>query len=132
MVSIQRVPLLTLLRLTIFLSLVDSTARHAASQDIPAAESEFTVQLQTAQSGYDRKTCWVHTRAGVIPDGAHSFSAVLTMHELRISGSDVYYPIHELRSDDGGKTWSKPISQAAFSRRDLICCRIRERRQIRQ
>ena len=81
MVSFQRVPLLTLLGLTIFLSLVDSTARRAASQDIPAADSEFTIQLQTAQSGYDRKTCWVHTRAGISPHSNQSFSAVLTMHE---------------------------------------------------
>ena len=115
---LQQVPLVTLLGLTTLLALVDTAARRAVSQVVPGTESEFTVQLQTAQSGYDRKTCWVHTRAGIIPHSNQSFSAVLTMHELRISGSDVYYPIHELRSDDGGKTWSKPISQAAFSRRD--------------
>ena len=117
-VSIQRVPVFALPGLTVCLALAAASAQRGASQEIPAADSEFTVQLQTAQSGYDRKTCWVHTRAGVIPDGPHSFAAVLTMHELRISGSDVYYPIHELRSDDGGTTWSKPFSQAAFSRRD--------------
>ena len=115
---LQQVPLVTLLGLTTLLALVDTAARRAVSQVVPGTESEFTVQLQTAQSGYDRKTCWVHTRAGIIPHSNQSFSAVLTMHELRISGSDVYYPIPELRSDDGGKTWSKPISQAAFSRRD--------------
>lgn len=82
--------------------------------------SEFTIELQTAMSGYDRKTCWVHTRAGMTPETGDPFSVVMTMHKLRISGSDVYYPIHELRSDDGGKTWSnKPVSQAqAFARRD--------------
>lgn len=40
------------------------------------------------------------------------------MHQLRISDSDVYYPIHEMRTDDGGKTWTGPVSQAAaFGRR---------------
>lgn len=27
----------------------------------------FEVELQTIHSGYDRKTCWVHPRAGMIP-----------------------------------------------------------------
>ena len=87
-------------------------------------KSNFTVELQTAHSGYDRKTCWVHTRAGTIPgsiEGSGSpFSVVMTMHELRLTGSDVYYPIHDLRSDDGGRTWSKPMSQGqSFARRQL-------------
>ena len=86
--------------------------------------ANFTVELQTARSGYDRKTCWVHTRAGIIPSSADGsgkpFSAVLTMHELRLTGSDVYYPIHDLRSDDGGKTWSKPQDHGkAFARRKM-------------
>jgi len=25
------------------------------------------IELQTISSGYDRKTCWVHARPGVIP-----------------------------------------------------------------
>ena len=119
-VIIQRVPMFTLLVLTFCLSLADAAAPCGASKDAHDADSEFTVELQTAHSGYDRKTCWVHTRAGIIPVGGNPFSVVLTMHELRISGSDVYNPIHELRSDDGGNTWSrKPFSQAsAFARRD--------------
>ena len=64
---IRQVPLFSLLSVTIFLALVDTASRRVASQDVPGTESEFTVQLQTAQSGYDRKTCWVHTRAGIIP-----------------------------------------------------------------
>jgi len=42
----------------------------------------------------------------------------MTMHALRLTGLDVYLPIHEMRSDDGGKTWSEPIDQGdAFARR---------------
>jgi len=89
------------------------------------AASHFTIELQTAHSGYDRRTCWVHTRAGMIPGSVHGsgdpFSVVMTMHELRLTGSDVYYPIHDLRSDDGGLTWTKrPQSHgASFARRKL-------------
>jgi len=84
----------------------------------------FEVELQTIHSGYDRKTCWVHPRAGSIPgDCRHAgdpFTVVLTMHELRISDSDCYLPIHDMRSDDGGKTWTGPTSQAAaFGRRPM-------------
>lgn len=87
-------------------------------------DSPFTVELQIAHSGYDRKTCWVHTRAGIVPgsvDGSgNPFAVVMTMHELRLTGSDVYYPIHDLRSDDGGRTWSKPMSHGqSFARRKL-------------
>ena len=27
----------------------------------------FDIELQTIRSGYDRKTCWTHARAGIIP-----------------------------------------------------------------
>jgi hypothetical protein len=81
----------------------------------------FEVELQTIHSGYDRKTCWVHPRAGMIPGDCSGvgdpFTVVLTMHELRISDSDCYLPIHDMRTDDGGKTWTGPTSQvAAFGR----------------
>ena len=51
----------------------------------------FEVELQTIHSGYDRKTCWVHPRAGMIPGdygrAGDPFTVVLTMHELR-----TYFP----------------------------------------
>jgi len=95
------------------------------AEDFPNAPTHrpnFTVCLQTVRSGYDRKTCWVHTRAGMIPGllggAGDPFSVVMTMHALRLTGQDVYYPIHDMRSDDGGKTWSEPIEQrAGFARR---------------
>ena len=100
---------------------------HAAAAQPEKNEkhpSELQIELQTIHSGYDRKTCWVHPRAGMIPGGAgregNPFSVVLTMHELLISGSDVFYPIHDMRTDDGGKTWLGPASQAgAFGRRPM-------------
>ena len=64
------------------------------------------ITLQTVQSGYDRKTCWVHARSAVIPGDPRT--AIVTMHALRLSGTDVFYEINDMRSDDGGKTWTGP------------------------
>jgi len=97
------------LRALIVCATVLSVAQADESGD-RQSKGDFEIQLQTIHSGYDRKTCWVHPRAGMIPgnsqQGGDLFTAVLTMHELRISGSDVYYPIHDMRTDDGGELGS--------------------------
>jgi len=66
------------------------------------------IDLQIISSGYDRKTCWVHARPAVIP--GNPFKAIVTAQKLRLSGDDVFREICEFRSDDGGMTWSDPIS----------------------
>lgn len=77
----------------------------------------LNIDLQVIHSGYDRKTCWVHGRAGMIPTAGDPFSVVLTTHALRLTGSDVFYPMHDMRTDDGGKTWSQLVDQSsAFAR----------------
>ncbi len=82
------------------------------------------IQRQTIHKGYDRRTCWVHARAGMIPEEVAGtgdpFTVVLTMHALRISGSDVFYPIHNMWTDNGGQTWSGPAGNGdAFRRRPV-------------
>ena len=67
------------------------------------------IELQTILSGYDRKTCWVHARPGAIAGDPPA--VVVTMQKLRLSGSDVFYEINDLRTDDGGKTWIGPTPQ---------------------
>lgn len=73
----------------------------------------YDLQLDTVIEGYDRQTCWVHARCGVIPDGP----AVLTTQKLRLSGSDIFYCIHDFRSDDFGRTWTGPTMQFNLDRR---------------
>ena len=76
------------------------------------------IHLQAIHSGYDRKTCWVHARPAVVPGTLPII--VVTMHKLRLTGSDVFYPIGELRSDDGGTTWQGPVEHSeAFARRRM-------------
>jgi hypothetical protein len=71
------------------------------------------LELQVLSQGYDRKTCWVHPRPGIIPrDLGQRPIAIVTMYKLRLTGMDVFYPINDLRSDDGGITWTGPKEHA--------------------
>lgn len=68
--------------------------------------ADFDIQLDTVRSGFDRKTCWVHPRLGVIPGDPPA--VVMTMQKLLLTGSDVFYALNEMRTDDLGETWSGP------------------------
>ncbi|CAN5402362.1 hypothetical protein BH11PLA2_BH11PLA2_40890 [soil metagenome] len=69
----------------------------------------YTIALDTALRGYDGKTCWVHPRAGIIPGKMPV--AIMTMLKLTVTGTDLYSPTWDTRSDDLGKTWSTPVEQ---------------------
>lgn len=88
------------------------------------ASPDFRVQLTTATKGYDGKTCWVHARAGAIPVGAPGNDldnplVVMTMQKLLLSGSDIFYALNSMRTDDLGKIWQGPIEQNNLSRHHL-------------
>jgi len=90
------------------------------TRDIQESMKMLDIELQAISSGYDRKTCWVHARAGAIPRPGQPPIVVLTMHKLRITGDDVFYPICDMRTDDGGKTWVGPTEHRdAFARRKV-------------
>lgn len=94
--------------------------RTAAALLLPAlvtaapAPAGFTLQLDVIREGYDGIHCWVHPRAGIVlrPDGAPP-TVVMTLQHLWLQGSDVFGPLHELRSDDFGRSWSQPLGHAA-------------------
>lgn len=74
--------------------------------------TDFRIQLDTITKGFDGKTCWVQCRAGTIPPrgaGANRDPmVVMTMQKLLLSGSDIFFELTEMRTDDMGKTWSGP------------------------
>ena len=74
----------------------------------------FKIQLDVLSKGYDGKTCWVHPRAGTIPGDKPI--VVLTMQKLLLTGSDVFFALNEMRTDDLGKTWSGPTEHGADPR----------------
>lgn len=80
-----------------------------------AADVNFRIQLDTISEGFDKKTCWVHPRAGAIPGSTPS--VVLTMQKLRLTGSDIFYALNEMRTDDLGKTWAGPTEHSTLARR---------------
>ena len=76
-----------------------------------ARAPDYRIVLQAIQSGYDGRTCWVHGRAGAIPGDPPS--VVLTMQRLLLSESDVFYALHEMRTDDLGHSWQGPQAHEA-------------------
>ncbi len=75
----------------------------------------FRVQLDVVSEGYDRKSDWFQPRVAVIPPA----TAVITMTKAQLWGSDIFSALQEMRSDDFGRTWSKPKVQATLGRRKL-------------
>lgn len=65
---------------------------------------DCAIQLDVICEGFDRKTGWFAPRIGVIPPS----TAVLLMTRATIGASDVGDSTYSMRSNDMGKTWSKP------------------------
>jgi len=79
------------------------------------AAIDYDIQLDTIRSGFDKETCWVHPRAGTIP--GKTPIVVMTMQKLLLSGSDVFYALNEMRTDDLGQTWTGPVEHESLGRR---------------
>ena len=80
----------------------------------------YSIDLSKASSGFDGSSCWVHARAGMLRDSSKSASghatAIMTTQKLLLSGSDIFYALNELRSSDGGATWTVPRQIDSFAR----------------
>jgi hypothetical protein len=78
----------------------------------------FRIQLDVVHQGWDGVTCFTQARAGIVPrSGGQPPIIVMTTNPLLVTGSDVYQTVHDLRSDDLGKTWTKPTPQPSLGRR---------------
>lgn len=86
-----------------------------AAAALAAEPVGYRIQLDKVSDGFDGKTCWVHPRAGAIPGATPS--VVLTMQKLRLTGSDIFYALNEMRTDDLGRTWSGPTEHMTLGRR---------------
>jgi hypothetical protein len=75
-----------------------------------SADKNYQLRLDVLSTGFDKQTCWVHPRAGAIPGKVPK--VVLTMQKLELTGSDVFHPLNDIRTDDLGKTWTKPVEHA--------------------
>ncbi|KPJ63529.1 MAG: sialidase [Planctomycetes bacterium DG_23] len=79
----------------------------------------YEVELTVAHSGYDGITCWVHARAGIVPGAGNAGqpAVIMTSNKLLLSGSDVFYGVSDMRTDDLGASWTIPRRHASLSRR---------------
>lgn len=77
----------------------------------PVTPVGFHVQLDVISEGYDGKVCWFHPRAGAIPGPTPT--VVLTLQQLNLQRSDVFYPVASRVSADLGKTWSPVVEHTA-------------------
>lgn len=81
------------------------------------ADPLYEIDLTVAREGFDGQMCWVHARAGAMPsEGGNAPLVVMTLQKLDISGSDIFYALNEMRTKDGGATWTEPQEHASFSR----------------
>ena len=72
------------------------------------------IDYQEIETGFRGERCFVHARGAVSPDGRE---IIITTQPLRLSGCDVFYGLHMLRSTDGGKSWSEIVEQPELRRR---------------
>ncbi len=71
---------------------------------------EYTIQLDVVSKGFDSLGYWAHARAGAIPGKIPI--VVLTMQKWLSNTNDVFTALNEIRTDDMGKTWTKPVEHA--------------------
>jgi len=84
----------------------------------------FEIERSVATKGFDGKECWVHSRAGAIPASAAKSqtgnpTVVMTMQRLLLSGSDVFYALNEMRTDNLAMSWTAPQRHESFARQPL-------------
>ena len=88
---------------------VSASYAQAAEPAVP-----FRIQLDTITRGfngrpYDGTMCYAQARAGIVPRAGRDPLVVVTMSPLKLSGSDVYFELHEMRTEDLGRTWVGPF-----------------------
>ncbi len=65
---------------------------------------DYTLRLDVAFEGYDRKTEWFQPRVASLPDGR----VILTMTKSALWGSDIFLGIYYSISEDMELSWSEP------------------------
>ncbi|MDD3766417.1 MAG: hypothetical protein PHF89_04395 [Eubacteriales bacterium] len=81
------------------------------------------IETAIIRSGFDKKHCYVHMRAGAFPDGL----IIITTQKLLLSGIDRFEPLETMTSFDYGATWTQPTAEKGFSSRidkdmEVLCC----------
>lgn len=90
---------------------------HLTKDPDSAKDLWFRIERTVAHRGFDGKMCWVHARAGIVPnkDRLEQPLVVMTMQKLLLSGSDVFYALNQTLNDANGQ-WTPPLENRNFDR----------------
>ena len=104
------------------LLVIGSISMGHAGEKGPHEKLDYRIELSTVTKGFDGKTCWVHTRPGAIPPGAPGNRGkqpivVITLQKLLLTRSDVFFGLHDLRTDNMGRNWVGPREHDTLKRR---------------
>ncbi len=79
----------------------------------------YDLDLHVPTKYFDGTRCWCHPRAGIVPaigmDG--NPRVVMTMNNLDLAGSDVFYGVFGLQTDDLGSSWTEAKEQKTLAPR---------------
>lgn len=73
----------------------------------------MNIEITKIQTDSSVEQCYVHARGLILPSGF----AIITAQKLELSGCDVFYGLEIMKSNDGGKSFSKPVSCQHLTRR---------------
>ena len=89
---------------------------QGAAESSDHASLDYSISLEVAHQGFDGKQCWVHARVGVAANEQGQTTAVMTTQKLLLSGSDVFYLLHQSRKATTESSWTKLQAIDSFSR----------------
>ncbi len=94
---------------SISLLVIPSVASRSSSNN-SFGKNPFELKLEVAAQYFDGKSCWVHPRAGIIPNAGSNGNprVVMTMNTLDLEGSDVFKGMYGMETYDLGKNWQEP------------------------
>jgi len=70
----------------------------------------YSLDLDVPTKLFDGNRCWCHPRAGIVPDAGQNGQprVVMTMNNLDLAGSDVFYGMFGLFTDNLTGEWTEP------------------------
>ena len=79
----------------------------------------YELDLVVPTKYFDGTRCWCHPRAGIVPEvGTGGLPrVVMTMNNLDLAGSDVFYGVFGLQTDDLGNSWTEAQEQKTLAPR---------------
>ncbi|RTE51890.1 exo-alpha-sialidase [Arenibacter aquaticus] len=71
---------------------------------------DYSLELNVPTKLFDGERCWCHPRAGIVPGSKDTDtpSIVMTINKLDLAGSDVFYGMYGLLTNNLGKEWTNP------------------------